>query len=162
MALSTFGAIMGFAAEMVKCSLDMYRAAVEKVEDRVLREELGGLLAEEEKNYSLMEQTRRENVIEMILEPVAGLDQRDYEIDIKVSDETRDMDLFRFALILEEKEQKFFSDSASKVPLPEVARTFRKIAEKKEKRLSRLRSLSLNQLLKDATGVEAAYGNKSS
>ena len=31
-----------------------------------------------------MVKTRRENVTEMILEPVTGLQQEDYEIDLKV------------------------------------------------------------------------------
>jgi hypothetical protein len=52
------------------------------------------------------------------------------------------------ALALEEKEQNFFSDSSAKVPLSEVARTFRRIAQKKGKSLAKLKALGLNQLLK--------------
>lgn len=145
MALSTFGAIMGFASEMIGSSLDIYKIAIGKAIDPNLKETLQALLKEEEKNYSLMEQTRRENVTEMILEPITGLRQEDYEIDVKLSDHAKDVDLLKVALALEEKEKKFFIDSSAKVPLPEVARIFRRIAQRKEKNLTQLKSLSLNQ-----------------
>jgi len=145
MALSTFGAIMGFASEMIGSSLDIYKIAIGKAIDPNLKETLQALLKEEEKNYSLMEQTRRENVTEMILEPITGLRQEDYEMDVKLSDHTKDVDLLKVALALEEKEKKFFIDSSAKIPLPEVARIFRRIAQRKEKNLTQLKSLSLNQ-----------------
>ena len=55
MALGTFGAIMGFASEMVRNALEIYQIAVEKAKDPALKETLQALLKEEEKNYSLME-----------------------------------------------------------------------------------------------------------
>ncbi len=144
MALSTFGAIMGFASEMIGSSLDIYKIAIGKAIDPNLKETLQALLKEEEKNYSLMEQTRRENVTEMILEPITGLRQEDYEMDVKLPDHTKDVDLLKVALALEEKEKKFFIDSSAKVPLPEVARIFRKVVKKKEENLSKLKSFGLN------------------
>jgi len=144
MALTTFGAIMGFAVEMIGRSMDIYRTAVGKVKDPVLKENVQVLLEEGKKNSSLMEQTRRENVTEMILEPIAGLQQEDYEIDLKISGASEDSDLLKAALALEEKERRFFHDSSEKVPLPEVSRIFRKIARKKEKYIDHLKSLRLN------------------
>jgi len=144
MALSTFGAIMGFASEIVGSAMDHYQVAVEKAKDPVLKDTLKALLEEERKNYVLMEQTRRENVTEMILEPITGLHQEDYEIDLKFSDHANDADLLKMALAHEEKEKKFFNDSSAKVPLPEVARIFRRIAQRKEKNLSKLKSIGLN------------------
>jgi rubrerythrin len=147
MTLSTFGAIMGFASEMLERALDVYQTVVEKAEDPFLKETLQGLSREEGKNHSLMEQTRRENVTEMILEPITGLHQEDYEIDVKVLDKMKDVDLLKIALILEESEKKFFHDASSRVSLPEVARIFQKIAQRKEKNLIKLKALGLNQLL---------------
>ena len=126
MALTTFGAIMGFAAEMLRRTGEIYREAVQKAQHTALREALEILLAEEAKNQSLMEKTRRENVTEMILEPISGLRQEDYEMDIEVPGQSADADLLRIALILEEKEKKFFADASGKIPLPEAARVFRK------------------------------------
>ena len=75
MTLSTFGAIMGFSVEMVQQTETFYKAMLQKAKDPILREALQVLLEEEGKNYSLVEKTRRENVTEMILEPIAGLDR---------------------------------------------------------------------------------------
>ena len=144
MTLGTFGAIMGFASKMVGCSLDIYKTAIEKAIDPVLKETLKILLEDERKNYFLVEQMRRENVTEMILEPIAGLHEEDYEIGMKVFEQARDVDLLKMALLIEEEERRFFNDSSGKVPFPEVSRIFRKIAQKKEKNLIELRILGLD------------------
>jgi rubrerythrin len=149
MALSTFGAIMGFSAEMVQQTKTFYKTMVQKAKDPILSEALQVLLEEEAKNYSLMEKTRRENVTEMILEPITGLHQGDYEFEMKGMDQTKDVDLLKMALILEERERRFFSEVSDRVPLPEVGRIFRKMAQKKERSLAKLKTLGLNQFLRD-------------
>ena len=151
MALTTFGAIMGFAAEIIRQAEDVYRILVAKANNPTLREALQLFQREEGKNHSLMERTRRENVTEMILEPVTGLYQEDYEIDLKVLDRTDDVGLLKAAIILEEREKKFFRDASSKVPLPEVGRIFRKIVQRKEENLSKLQGLGLNETLRENT-----------
>jgi hypothetical protein len=151
MALSTFGAIMGFAGEMIGQTNGAYEILIEKAKNSALRETLRGLLGEGRKNHSLMEITRRENVTEMILEPVTGLHQVDYGINVKISGPMGDADVLKVAMILEEREKKFFRDASSKVPLPEVARVFRKIALKKEENLAKLEDLGLNQALDKST-----------
>ena len=145
MTLSTFGAIMGFAAELVKQSGDQYRALASNAKDGTLREVLETLSAEEVKTHALMMRARRENVTEMILEPVSGLHREDYEMDLKVPDRREDAEIIRTALILEERGKKFFQDASAKVPLPEVARIFRKVAQKKEENLHRLQGLGLDK-----------------
>ena len=151
MSLTTFGAIMGFAAAIVGKSADLYALAIEKAKEPMLKETLQLLLAEEKKNYALMEQARRENVTEMILEPVSGLRREDYQIDRSLSEDARDGDFLKMALMIEEKEEKFFHEASGKIPLPEVARIFRKIAQKKEKNLMKLKSLGLEQALKSVS-----------
>ncbi len=148
MALTTFGAIMGFAAEMAEKTEEVFKTLVSKAKAQGLRDVLQGLAEEEAKNRNLMVRTRRENVTEMILEPVAGLRQEDYEIDLRWSELMEDADLLKAALMVEERQRRFFRDVSSKVPLPEVARIFRKVAQKKEENLTRLQSLGLSQTLK--------------
>ena len=149
MALTTFGAIMGFAAEMAEKMAALYESLAEKASDSALKEFLQGLSVEEGKNHALMVKTRRENVTEMILEPISGLNQEDYEIKVNVADPMEDTGLLKVALILEEQQKRFFQDVALKVPIPEVARIFRKIARKKEENLIRLQSLGLNRTLRN-------------
>jgi rubrerythrin len=145
MTLSTFGAIMGFAAELVKQAEDHYRALASDAKDSALKEVLEALSGEEVKTYALMMRARRENVTEMILEPVSGLHREDYEMDLKVPDHGEDAEIIRTALILEERGKKFFQDASAKVPLPEVARIFRRVAQKKEENLYRLQGLGLDK-----------------
>ncbi len=52
-----------------------------------------------------------------------------------------DTGLLKAALMLEGREKRFFRDASAKVPLPEVARIFRKVAQKKEDNLTRLQRL---------------------
>ena len=141
MSLTTFGAIMGFAAEMAGKTAEIYKALGQKAKDSTLKEVLQTLSLEEGKTRALMGKTRRENVTEMILEPVTGLRREDYEIDLKILDQMEDAAVMKGALTLEEKGKKFFRDASSKVPLPEVARIFRKIALKKEENLVKLQGL---------------------
>jgi len=143
MSLTTFGAIMAFSFEMVRYALDIYRAAVQKAKDPALKETLEVLLQETKKHLVLMEQIRRENITEMILEPIHGLQRADYEMDITLSDQTQDSGLVKTALSVEEKMRKFFYEAAAKVPIPEVKKMFLKIVQKKEMNLARLEGLGL-------------------
>lgn len=143
MALNTFGAIMGFAGQITGDALAAYRKALEGVKDPALKEMLDALAREEEKNCALMEQARRENVTEMILEPVTGLERDDYALNADPACGTADADFLKAALILEERAEKFFREAAARVPLPEVARIFRKVARKKEGNCTALKSLRL-------------------
>ncbi len=148
MALTTFGSIMGFAAEMAEKTEEIYKSLAQRAKDAAFKEVLEVLSREEGKNHALILKARRENVTEMILEPVAGLHREDYEIDVKVLDQVDDMGLLKAALMLEERGKKFFRDVSAKIPLPEVARIFRKIAQKKEENVIKLQGLGLNQTLR--------------
>ncbi|MEW6668968.1 MAG: hypothetical protein AB1512_27475 [Thermodesulfobacteriota bacterium] len=143
MALTTFGAIMGFAAGMVKRGQEVYQAAQEKAKTQALRDALQELLKEQGKNHALMEMTRREHVTEMILEPITGLRQEDYEMDVVVPAQASDGELLGIALSVEETQRRFFTDCSAKIPLPEVARIFQKVVRKRESNLERLKSLRL-------------------
>jgi hypothetical protein len=145
MALSTFGAIMGFAADMVGQTRVICEALAEKAKNPGLKEVLQQLVGEEAKNHSLMERTRREHVTEMILEPITGLYKKDYAVDFKHLEQKDDADLLKIALMLQALEKRFFQDVSAKVPLPEVARIFRKISKKKEENLGRLEGLRFTQ-----------------
>jgi hypothetical protein len=144
MSLTTFGAIMGFAVEIIGQTIAACEALIERTNHPALKEMLQGLAGEEEKNRSLMEKARREHVTEMILEPITGLHEGEYEIGLKDLGQKHDADLMRVALMLLEREKKFFQDASIKIPLPEVARIFKKISQKKEETLEKLRALGLN------------------
>jgi rubrerythrin len=135
---------MAFAADMVTQSGEYYKTLAPLTTGAALRENLEDLAREQVKSRARIEETRRMNVTEMILEPVAGLLQEVYEIEVRIPDPSADADVLGLAIALEEREKRFFLDASAKVPLPEVARFFRKIVEKKEKNLSRLASIHVD------------------
>ncbi len=143
MPLTTFGAIMGFAAGISGKTAEIYADLAGKAKNAALKQALQALSAEEGKTHALMGKTRRENVTEMILEPVAGLREEDYQLDLKLRDDMADAELLKATIALEEREMKFFRQACVKVPLPEVCRIFRKMAQKKEESLKTLQSLKV-------------------
>ena len=83
MALTTFGAIMAFAVDMVTKTGEYYKTLALRATGAVLKENLEDLAQEEVKSRVRIEETRRINVTEMILEPVAGLLEEGYEMEIR-------------------------------------------------------------------------------
>jgi hypothetical protein len=53
-----------------------------------------------------------------------------------------DAEILKTALLLEERDQRFFRDLSAKLPLPEVARILRKVAVRKEGTIIKLRALT--------------------
>ncbi|MBE0690533.1 MAG: hypothetical protein IH587_10485 [Anaerolineae bacterium] len=69
--LNTFGAIMTFAIEMETKLRDYYQSAGDAAR-----------AADADKRRSNLERVRRENVTEIKLEPIEGLDEADYVLDL--------------------------------------------------------------------------------
>ena len=142
MELGTFGAVMGFALQAVTQSAEFFETASDLAEGSELRDVLRSLADRGRKDRARMEQTRRENVTEMILEPITGLYQEEYELTVKELAPGADAEILKMALLLEERDQRFFRDSSAALHRPEVARIFRKVAEMKGKNLITLRALA--------------------
>ena len=140
MALTTFGAIMGFAAGMAAKTCEYYKELAARATDTGLKGSIEELAREEARTSTRLEEMRRLNVTEMILEYVSGLHEEEYEVKVDVPDSPGDKTVVEAAVALEEREKRFFTDASDKVPLPEVAKYFRKMAAKKEQSLSRLRA----------------------
>lgn len=147
MELGTFGAVMGFASQVVTQSGEFYEAAIGLAKGTELKAVLRSLWEGGKKDRATMEQTRRENVTEMILEPIAGLRQEEYDVTVEKPAPGADAEILKTALLLEERDQRFFRDSSAKLPLPEVARVFRKVARRKEENLNELRALPTREAI---------------
>ncbi|MCX7858183.1 MAG: hypothetical protein N2513_09455 [Deltaproteobacteria bacterium] len=143
MTLSTFGAIIGFAAEIIDETKRICDGLVEKAKNPLLKEALQNLIKEEEKNYALMEKTRRENVTEMILEPITGFEREDYAIRLDGLNQENDEGLMDILLLLIDREKRFFQDASKKVSLPEVAGIFKKLGRKKEEALQKCKGMEV-------------------
>jgi hypothetical protein len=133
---------MGFALQVAAQSAEFFETASDLAEGSELRDVLRSLSDGGRKDRARMEQTRRENVTEMILEPIAGLYQEEYEVTVKELAPGADAEILKTALLLEERDERFFRDSSAALKQPEVARIFRKVAQRKEKNLITLRALA--------------------
>jgi hypothetical protein len=142
MELGTFGAVMAFASEVVAQSVAFCESAGSLAWGSDLQAILRSLADEGRRDRATIEQARRENVTEMILEPIAGLHRQEYRVDTEEPEAGADAAIVRTALLLAERDHRFFIDSSAKLPLPEVARIFRRVAHRKERELARLRALT--------------------
>lgn len=142
MELGTFGAVMAFASQLVTQSAEFYETVGDRARGPELKEVLKALQDGANRDRATMEQARRENVTEMILEPIVGLRREEYEARIGEVAPEADPEILKMALLLEERDQRFFRDSSAKLPLPEVARLFRKLAKRREENLAKLHALT--------------------
>jgi len=129
MELGTFGAILSFALEFEGNITRFFEAAAGKAG----KGEAGDLFAElaeaGEKRLKVLERTRRENVAEMILEPISGFCSEEYPCETAISAAASAPDLVKQATGLETTAEAYYGAASGKVTVPEVARILKKIAK---------------------------------
>jgi len=137
--LGTFGAIMKFALEVEGKVSDFYKEAGELAKDDVFVGLLGDLVTRGQKRVKTLERVRRENVTEMILEPIEGLDSDSFGIETTISQTIDDVSIRTLASAIETTLQKFYTAAARKIDfLPEAEYAFELLAEKNEETIKRL------------------------
>jgi len=137
--LGTFGVIIKFALDIEGKVSDFYKEIGEHTKDEVLMGLLGDLVTREQKRIKTLERIRRENVTEMILEPIEGLDSDSFGIETDVSRALDDETIKTMATSIENTLQKFYTAAARKIDfLPEAEYAFELLAEKSEEFIKRL------------------------
>ena len=122
--------------------MEFYQAAGRMELGDKARATFARLSQQSSKNRAMLERTRRENVAEMILEPITGLQREDYLADLALRADMHFAEVLARALDLEEKGRVFYTAAAEKVSLPEVSRVFKRLASGRADNLSALASLS--------------------
>ncbi|MGY5856372.1 MAG: hypothetical protein RTS72_07205 [Candidatus Thorarchaeota archaeon] len=141
MDLGTFGAIMKFALEVENEVASFYESAKEKITDQELLDLFDSLANRGRKRIKTIERVRRENVTEMILEQISGLDSDTYKPETSPPDTPDDDALRGTAIEIEKKLQAFYSQAGAKIDfLSEVAYSFELLAEANEEAKDRLSS----------------------
>jgi len=120
--LATFGAILSFAIQVENEAAAFYEGAARAESNAQAQEALTALAKAHRKRQRDCERMRREQVTEMILEPIYGLREEDWHTDLSGADK-------RVAAGLEHKLGEFYTQAAAKVNLPEVARNLAKLAK---------------------------------
>lgn len=143
MELKTFGGVLRFAIELETKIIALYEEMSRDKRCQGARQDWLDLLREHKKCLDLLERTRRENVAEMILEPIRGLSSDDYDLQTAFTPEMSYLDVVKLALKLEERSQEFYANSAEKISgLGEASKPLRKLAKERERYKLKLKSLT--------------------
>ena len=142
MPLTNFGSILNFAEEIETQDAEYYAnaAAEPAAADHV--ELFNRLAADARKNVKTVQRTRRENVTEMILEPIQDFTRTPFQCalpDVAGSDTDN---LLRCAKEMEGRALKYYLEASAKLKaLPEVARELKRLAKKRQAHVKQLEAL---------------------
>ncbi|MFW9786189.1 MAG: hypothetical protein ACFFE2_12630 [Candidatus Thorarchaeota archaeon] len=133
MDLGTFGAIMKFALEVENDVARFYENAKELTKGKMLTDLFERLANRGQKRVKTVERIRRENVTEMILEPITGLDSDTYQPNTMIPKNPDDGILQEIAGEIEKTLFAFYDQASRKLDfLSEVAYSFEQLAEANE------------------------------
>jgi rubrerythrin len=132
MPLINFGAILNFAEEIETQDLKFYTSAANNpacAEYKALFEQLAG---NGKRNIQFVLRTRRENVTEMILEPIKDFTRVPFWMEPTSADNMSAAEALEIARKLEDRAQGYYLEAAEKIKaLPEVSRALKSIAKKR-------------------------------
>jgi len=138
--LTTFGAVLGFAISLEKGGEQLYHEAAGRLVAQ--GEALATLARAKPKRAQTVERARRENVAEMILEAISGLDSTSYEVPCLPVEEAAAVVI----AVLSEYESRcltFYGEAAQRIGLAEVAGIFRRLARQNEEAIRELASVNV-------------------
>ena len=139
MPLTTFGAVLSFAEEMESGDRDFYLALAENPDCAQHRELLLRLAGEAAQRVKTAQRIRRENVTEMILEPIRDFQREPFLAGFGDPGAMNAADAIEACRVLEDRAARYYREAADKIrALPEAARGLRQLGAK--------RSASLNLL----------------
>ena len=143
MPLTNFGAILNFAETVEQDDMEFYRVASSTAAGEPYRLLFEMFAKEGKKNIALVQRTRRENVTEMILEPIRDFVRDSYQLRVDDADGMDSTAILTAAVALENRAIRYYSDAAEKIrALPEVSRALKTLAKKRTQRLGQITNLS--------------------
>lgn len=139
MPLTNFGAVLSFAEQMEAADAAFYKTAA-AAHTGDLHRRLTQLAEQADRHAALIQRTRRENVTEMILEPIAGLLSSEFHETPGDTPEQMDAAAVVAAVRrLERRAVRYYTESAARLgALPEVGRALKQLAQKHRRRLEGL------------------------
>ncbi|MFW9913878.1 MAG: hypothetical protein ACFFEU_15470 [Candidatus Thorarchaeota archaeon] len=142
MDLGTTGAILTFALELENDIGAFYSRNLPEVSNANLKQAFGEIQRIQRKRERLLSRMRRENVTEMILEPIHGFESDAFEIAISSEVFHNDSLLKASAIEIEETLKSFFAKASEKTAfLPEVSDEFKTISKDAGKHVALLLSI---------------------
>jgi len=142
MPLINFGSILSFAEELEKQDEAFYAAAVANEAFSEHKDLFEQFLKDTRKNIKNAQRARRENVTEMILEPITDFFRAPFCEDIDPADAKTATEIIDAARCLEKRAESYYAEAAVKIKaLPEVSRALKIIGKKHTAHLKKLDSL---------------------
>ena len=141
MPLINFGSILNFAETLETDAAECYNKLVALDACSHIREMLEEFIRDCRKNIQTIQRTRRENVTEMILEPIKDFTRAPYQIIIENSHvETANSEsALLVAKNLEQNAERYYMEAALKIKaLPEVSRALKTIGKKHSAHLKKI------------------------
>jgi len=143
MPLTNFGAILNFAEKVEQEDMEFYRVASSTDAGAPYRLLLDMFARDGKKLISLIQRTRRENVTEMILEPIRDFVRDSYQLRVENAATLDSTAILTAAAALENRAIRYYGDAAEKMrALPEVSRALKTLAKKRSQRLGQIENLS--------------------
>ena len=144
MPLTNFGAILNFAEKVEQDDMEFYHKVSPTAAAEPYRLLFEMFVREGKKHISLVQRTRRENVTEMILEPIRDFVRDGYQLTVDDAGAMDSAAILTAAVELERRAIRYYSDAAEKIrALPEVSRALKTLAKKRTKRLGQIENLSV-------------------
>jgi rubrerythrin len=141
--LESFGAILTFSAELEAEDRAFYESAAENPACSGEKALFESFSRESAKNEKTALRVRRENVTEMILEPIKDFTSEAFESDRSRAGEGDRPDVIAQARDLETKALSFYQEASDRIKaLPEVSRALKSLAKKRKARIGKLDDLS--------------------
>jgi rubrerythrin len=142
MPLISFGSILSFAEELEKQAETFYAAAAANPAFAEHKDLFNQFLKGSRKNIKDVQRTRRENVTEMILEPVKDFTRAPFCEEIDPTETETSAEILDAARCLEKKTERYYTEASVKIKaLSEVSRALKMIGKKHTIHLKKLDTL---------------------
>ncbi len=142
MPLENFGSILNFAEQLESQDREFYSSAAANPDCSEHKKVFNQLAADADKNLKNVQRTRRENVTEMILEPIKDFIRAPFCEECDAADSMNASAVLETAHRLEERARHYYLEAAEKIKaLPEVARALKTLAKKRQAHIDKLAAL---------------------
>lgn len=139
MPLENFGSILNFAEELELQDLGFYKTLVDNPACKDHKPLFEAFAATIDKNVKTVQRTRRENVTEMILEPIKDFIRAPFCEECVGADKMDAAEALDAANRLEKRAVRYYTEAAVKIKAqPEVARALKLIGKKHSAHLAKL------------------------
>ncbi len=139
MPLISFGAILTFAETIEKDNKKFYQKSVAEMADSDIKAFFEDLIKIKDKQIKIIQRIRRENVSEMILEPINDFTRESFLFDLDSINAAAPEEIMDTARKAEERNLQYYTAAAKKIKsLPEVATALKQLSKKQKNLLKQM------------------------